>query len=338
MNKSIEGEAPKPSHKKKVVPQTASINEWDDFLTAEGMPPELPYNIVFPPSLDAKYQRTVDNFWNSQGKAPTINAVIDRLPTEDAKQVVLQFGERVQVNVEELPAQGEPFEDTVDRRVTVESALRRLPDERQVDIVIRRFGLGDDPPQSLDAMGDFYRLSRERISKIISRATSTILKDKDGPLYDWETPSDKDASNEPVKINEDLLNPPKVPLIDFQDERPYLERLSEINGTWLDERKEYLENLRDKEYRFLSSFRGDIAKLCNASELSFSALSKTYRDFLDTRKDLFAERTDVQDRTFRDPIVQQSRLLILDTKIEALAVNLSILKVYARNYYGNDFL
>ncbi|MDD5628798.1 MAG: sigma-70 family RNA polymerase sigma factor [Elusimicrobia bacterium] len=51
------------------------------------------------------------------------------------------------------------------RRAELEKLLATL-DEREADVVRRRFGLVDDRPRTLDELADDYRLSRERVRQI----------------------------------------------------------------------------------------------------------------------------------------------------------------------------
>jgi DNA-directed RNA polymerase sigma subunit (sigma70/sigma32) len=50
----------------------------------------------------------------------------------------------------------------------------RLLDEREEDILDRRFGLGRKDAETLQSIGDVYGISRERVRQIINRALDTL--------------------------------------------------------------------------------------------------------------------------------------------------------------------
>lgn len=71
----------------------------------------------------------------------------------------------------------------VDLKVTTEELLNGL-DTRSRDIIERRFGLSGQEPQTLEAIGDKYGITRERVRQIETNAKKNLaqLKDKLRPV------------------------------------------------------------------------------------------------------------------------------------------------------------
>src|SRR5260221_110936 len=81
--------------------------------------------------------------------------------------------------------------------------------ERAREVLFSRFGLGDDAERkTLEAIGDLYGITRERVRQIESFAMQTIKK---SPIYQEEQTSFSELKDAVIRLGgvlaeEDLLN------------------------------------------------------------------------------------------------------------------------------------
>jgi RNA polymerase primary sigma factor len=68
---------------------------------------------------------------------------------------------------------------TLDDKNTVESLLKLL-DEKESEVIRLRFGIGDGKAHTLDAIGEMFGLTRERIRQIEARALEKLRSGTEG--------------------------------------------------------------------------------------------------------------------------------------------------------------
>jgi RNA polymerase primary sigma factor len=141
--------------------------------------------------LVRKIVATERRLWWELEREPTINDIADRLGI-DAGHVafVRQAGEGV-VSLDAAVRRDEDdsaalihfiagTEPSVEQQVMETDRTDRLRaalttlSEREADIIRRRFGLGGEPPSTLDELGRAYKITRERIRQIQDQATEKL--------------------------------------------------------------------------------------------------------------------------------------------------------------------
>ncbi len=88
----------------------------------------------------------------------------------------LEYGgpmKKIESDSPELPIDIEPLQRVRDDQVR-ETILSSDLDEREIDILIQRFGLDGSEPKTLEEVGDIYWLGRERIRQIEARALARL--------------------------------------------------------------------------------------------------------------------------------------------------------------------
>ena len=104
-------------------------------------------------------------------------------------QTYLPLDDVLDVEISEhLYAPEDPFKEIayVDLRRTIGVALARL-DEKQSEIITRRFGLKDDKDETLEEIGQRFGVTRERIRQIESKALKRLGQPSYAELFDGES-------------------------------------------------------------------------------------------------------------------------------------------------------
>jgi RNA polymerase primary sigma factor len=145
----------------------------------------LPVHLI---EKQKKIKRVVKDLTRSLGRSPTPEEIAARLGVsrrslEDVLSVVAEpesFESHAGLEIEFLqrvedPNAVSPFERTeaVELREAVEDSLDAL-NAREREIIRLRFGLGSNPPHTLEEIGGVIGLSRERIRQIESLALSKL--------------------------------------------------------------------------------------------------------------------------------------------------------------------
>lgn len=268
------------------------VAQWERTLTREGMPSELPDNIVFTPALDKKYRRAAAIARDQQGTEPTPDEIIEQLIsrgiTKEQERVVRELGQRVLLDTEALgvfPESRESIEDVV-VRLTLSGIMRSVLDtlsEREAGILMYRFGLIDDKSLTRDEIGRIYGISRERVAQI-ERSTMSKMRSQDRAtlLLDFVEESGNTKEDQPTPPyqkatigNSTFRDMPTVPIYDSKDRRPYAVRLEEASEdatqAWLEEKTGSLGML------YLPQLQRELAVVSRQIELA----SNTHRRVLE---------------------------------------------------------
>ncbi len=209
--------------------------EWEQKLTDEGMPAELPENPFFTPRLQQKYTRAVAKLALQGNFDPTNDEIADVLNgAQYEAEIVRELGRRVIWSDE---AAADTFVDpnpSVDELASrlglakvMQTQLRTLS-EREAGILRLRA-----EERTYDEIGQVFGVTRERIRQIESKAMSRMRHPSRSKfLRRFAEEMDEEVLKVLPAASEDTIFGDvreKVALYDPADSRSYLERLAEAS-------------------------------------------------------------------------------------------------------------
>lgn len=287
---------------------------WERKLAKEGLPAELPSNIVFTPRLNTQYEKAVAVLERQLGDAPSSDEVADYLSgkiTKEQERVIRGFGQRALESLE--PSFILPDPHTVVARIALKDTLNSVLDtlsEREAGVVSMRHGVNQDDPEGLglDEVGRVYGVTRERVRQIESKAMSKMRHQSRSAvlrefLYD-EGSKPVEQSSYPVSV----FGATQVVLdAESRDGRPYARRA-------IQEAQVTTESWLQRGLETLSFMSEEVSHATYARKLRDERLETTQQ-----LKKMTAMRSRIEGRPLQPESVEQRRLSldVLDIKIEA---------------------
>jgi len=258
------------------------VLKWERTLAKDGMPSELPNNMVLPVALSRSYDRAIANLREELGDEPTIDEIIARLkPTSPQETVLREYGRRVLwlddadeapedmrehsdwvTGLEQLPELRVPLDDVI-ARMALQGVMEKTLDslsEREAGILSLRHGFVNNEPRTLDEVGRVYGITRERVRGIEKDTLKKLRHPNRSKALAAFAVESTDVEDEPVDVRQEQDAPaeepvfkdlPSMPLTDPNDDRPYAVRLQEASDratrAWLSRQRTHLKEFTETQ-------------------------------------------------------------------------------------------